>query len=145
MKFTDEEGKEWEWRGEYRTVKHGDYWLGLGKCLSGPAGRATRAPIELRAIIHPVPKVHEFGGVRFEEVEEARLPREGDWVLGANGKFAFWFYPGRFFAGGKHVILRPLQGEEEGKKCHAQANGQGSYYCSLINRHGGQHQWSSKI
>jgi len=79
MKFTDEEGKVWKWRGEYRQVKQGDYFL------SGEGKPRINLEIKdasyIRAILHPVLPIHEFGGVRFEETGEVRQAQPGEWYL----------------------------------------------------------------
>ncbi len=122
MKFTDEDGEVWEWRGEYRKPALHEYILGhFGevykvqlKDMKGIrrilADECQESWIGIRAIIHPVFTIHEFGGVKFEETGK-EYPREGDWLLSTTRHFAFWFYPGRFMTSGKYIILRPLQGE----------------------------------
>jgi len=87
MKFTDEEGKVWEgvpsapFKGETRWV-----------------------------LMYPVPTIHEFGGVKFEETGEERKAQYKEWWLYADGCTAY-FQWGRTETKGAHPILRPLQGE----------------------------------
>lgn len=79
MKFTDEQGKQWEFKGEYHPVL-GDYFLtGYGeiKVATNTLGRD-------RAIVHPVPIIHEFGGIKFEETGEHRRAEAGEWHLFGN-------------------------------------------------------------
>jgi len=113
MKFTDEEGKVWEWRGETRKPKEGEFYMGgPGRIYKvtwdDTSGRESW--LGIRTILHPVPTIHEFGGVRFEETGEIRRAKQGEWFL-ATG------YPHPVFHYGidayyeEHPILRPLQGE----------------------------------
>jgi len=87
MKFTDEEGKVWEWRG-------------LGE-------------MGTMVIIHRVFPVHEFGGVKFEETGEERVVKKGEWYLsrGSWGEIDGVSFRIKGVTGFKYVILRPLQGE----------------------------------
>lgn len=82
------EGKEFEFKGRYEEVKEGDYFLPLNH--SGGAVTRARAVDEsckmTRAIVHPVEKYHDFGGVRFKETGEVRTANEGEWWLGRDGR-----------------------------------------------------------
>ena len=99
MKFTDEEGKVWD------CIATGELIGGIDRCW---------------VHLQPVPTIHEFGGVRFEETGEERCAKPGEWCLLPDERMANpfdWMYPmhraekattsypiiGR--------ILRPLQGE----------------------------------
>ena len=86
MKFTDENGKQWEFGGNYRCTRQGDYFLStVGKVqhVTGLTGREEycQKPHAERAIVHPVPIVHEFGGIKFEETGEYRRAQPGEWYL----------------------------------------------------------------
>jgi len=75
MKFTDEEGKVWEWRGEYKRPHIGDYVLDF----NGEVNQFQFNTGNVYALVHPVLPIHEFGGVRFRETGEVRPPRKGEW------------------------------------------------------------------
>lgn len=76
IKLTDEQGNEYEFRGEYRDVKEGDWVLaesGMVTCASGDWPDNFRI-----AIVHPVRKTFISGGVEWEIINH-RSPKHGDW------------------------------------------------------------------
>jgi len=82
IKFTDQEGREFEFRGEYKTVHVGDYFLpsnSLGN-ISSAVQRDANADI-VRAIVHPIPVYHDFGGIRFKETGEVIVAQPGEWFI----------------------------------------------------------------
>lgn len=79
MKFTTEDGKEYEFRGEYHAARKGEYLL--SDQVGGAVKRAVVNANTVRAIVHPILAKHTFGGVVFEETGEVRLPHVGEWVL----------------------------------------------------------------
>ena len=74
------EGKEYEFRGEYRRPQAGDSFLND----SGRVSKAQSNRDYVRGIVHPIPKTHTFGGVVFEEVQNA-LEVGGQWYIGFSG------------------------------------------------------------
>jgi len=86
MKFTDEEGKVWQ------SNATGPLDRGVGRCW---------------VHLSPIPTIHEFGGVRFEETGEVRPVNSGEWCLEEGRPYYVNGY-------NKHdyIILRPLQGEK---------------------------------
>jgi len=110
MKFTDEDGKVWEWRGEYREPILGEDVLGNGGTVYKVREYTFfQGQAQIYAIIHPVPAIHEFGGVKFEETGEERCPEAGEWFLQDNFPvYALYFNGNRT----RLTILRPLQGEK---------------------------------
>jgi len=102
MKFTDEKGKVWEWRGQYHKPKIGESFLDE----SGGIWAARTPNNPERAIIYPVPVIHEFGGVKFEETGEVRKVQFGEWWLDGDECTAY-FQGSRTKTGETHPILRP--------------------------------------
>ncbi len=110
MKFTDEDGKVWEWEGEYHTPQKGQYFFSVNGKIRDAGPRYMDN--SHRAIVRPVPTIHEFGGVKFEETGEVRLAQPGEWYLvGIPSKYATMVV-GSHETGLAHTILRPLQGEK---------------------------------
>jgi len=108
MKFTDEEGKVWEWRGEYRQARPDEYYL--NEATPPRITKSSSVHMCIRAVVHPVPTIHEFGGMRFEEVAAGRPAVTGEWFI----------LDGHVFLrnvdmrdGRPAIILRPCQGEGE--------------------------------
>lgn len=62
------DGKNYTWRGEYRTPKCGEVFLDG----SGGIYKARLENNPIRAIIYPVLVTHVFGGIKFEETGEER-------------------------------------------------------------------------
>ncbi len=79
LRLIDEEGKVWEWRGEYRQAHPDEYYL--NEATPPRITKSSSVHMEVRAIIHPVPTIHEFGGVKFEETGEKRSVNKGEWFL----------------------------------------------------------------
>lgn len=94
--------KEYEFRGEYSaSLKKGDHFLDIfGDVLevTEDAGWASH-----RAIVHPVPVRHTFGGVVWEE-GEARYIKAGGVSLEA-GQLQIWYADST----NKHIPLTPLE------------------------------------
>lgn len=109
MKFTDEEGKVWEWRGEYKIGQAGDYYLSEFKS-DGGIGQVVIGHHQIRAIVHPVPTIHEFGGVKFEEGDRGRKAKAGEWSWDEDGDGVVYWGHASYYV--QDVILRPLQGEK---------------------------------
>ena len=108
MKFTDEQGKWWEFRGEYRQVGANDYFLGKGPPPAIMFPSDTHKGYGVRAIIYPIPIVHEFGGFKFEEIGENRMPEIGEWYL-CDGGPGFRKFSGR--SADIYPILRRYRGD----------------------------------
>src|SRR3990172_7298109 len=85
MRFTTEDGKVWDWRGEYRKPKQGGFYL-TGD-LGGQIKKAFEGWIAgpARGILHPMRRIYTFGGVIFEETGEVRNPQFGEWILRHQG------------------------------------------------------------
>ncbi len=115
MKFTDEEGKVWEWRGGYRPGKRGEYVLqgtsGVHPSLKTGIGLLTQDATGDRAILYPVHPIHEFGGVRFEETGERRVVQKGEWYLPIDEPQGGVHFRHQSSSFADYIILRPLQGE----------------------------------
>ena len=107
MIFTDANGKQWEFTGEYRKPRPGDYALSD----VGEVEEATCSWPEQRAIVHPVRKEHIFGGVVFEELPNPRPVQAGEFYLYSEafkeGRPATWDEeePSRC----SYTILRPIR------------------------------------
>ncbi len=77
----EHDGKKYEFRGEYRYPQQGESFLNdTGDVMPHYPNMSGR----IRAIIHPVPVTHTFGGVTFEETGKYRRA-DGEWVLEYNG------------------------------------------------------------
>ena len=65
-----------------------------------------------RAIVHPAPTTHEFGGVKFEETGEKRSVTFEEWFLNkASIPYSeIWHQSQNSIT--PYIILRPLQGEK---------------------------------
>lgn len=69
------DGKDYDWRGEYRQGKVGEHVL-----LADVTGHGIREAVRylsrdtnvVRAILHPITVTHTFGGIVFEETGEKR-------------------------------------------------------------------------
>ncbi len=77
------DSKDYDWRGEYRRIGEGDFWLGQGGHVAGPGHDSLLAHNNhiSRAIIHPIPVRHTFGGGIFKETGEVRPAKPGEWIL----------------------------------------------------------------
>ena len=112
MKFTDEDGKVWDFRGVVREPRWGcgDEWFVTSSGVV--KARASGIYTYLAAIVHPVPKVHEFGGVKFEETGEERSVTFDEWFLNtASIPFGEVWRQG-YNSTASYIVLRPLQGEK---------------------------------
>ena len=110
MHFTDEQGRVWEFRGEYRPPVTGDHFLERTARDAVPdAGIIhSKNPVVRvgdRAIVYPVGPEHVFGGVVFEETGEERTAKTGEAYLGDDG--LVWLAHAPTFATKK--ILRPVR------------------------------------
>ena len=88
MIFTDDKGKQYEWKGVYRNPEQGDYFMavhGIGKDGSVVKHEHYVWSGGERAIVHPVLKIIEEGGIEFEIVDE-RQAREGEWYRNREGR-----------------------------------------------------------
>ena len=80
------EGREFEFMGRYEIVLENDYFLPCNQV--GAVSKATHGDAMThmtRAIVHPVEKYHDFGGIRFKETGEVRKPLQNDWYLDGYG------------------------------------------------------------
>lgn len=83
MRFTTVDGKEWEFRGEYRRPTPEDNFLQAGNTLEG-VKKLHLPPLDVRAIVYevvPPPIRHVFGGVVFEETGIRWRVKKGEWFL----------------------------------------------------------------
>lgn len=104
MKFTFE-GKEYEFRGEYGRAFPGDHVLDR----NGTIYQAQSEWGLIYAIVHPVEKLHIFGGVEFRETGEVRqVNNTGAWVLTPGGVAYFAYQTERVY-----TILEPVRGIKE--------------------------------
>lgn len=79
IRFTYD-GKEFEFRGEYREPLDGDRFLaGMDSSIVHQSGKW--GGMGVRAIVYPVLVIHEFGGVKFVETGEDRFPLYGEWYI----------------------------------------------------------------
>lgn len=106
IRFTDEDGREFEFRGEYRQhFIYGDYYLAEdGKVLMC----IQKTDYALRAIVHLIPKppvYHDFGGIRFEETEKVRQVEFGEWYSYMHTVMLHSFDSKTIF---EHSILKPV-------------------------------------
>ena len=88
IKFTDNEGWEFEFRGITRKPSDGEYYLGSGGWIEQRHSDTAWVSGE-RAIVHLIPQLpitHDFGGIRFEETGEERLVEFGEWYLAYHSK-----------------------------------------------------------
>ena len=112
MKFTDEEGKVWEWRGEYRYPLRGERFLPANSEDAVLCAEYDWGAGNIRAIVHPVPTIHEFGGVKFEETGEVRCARVGEWYVQLYSECEHLRFNSDKESTALHYrILRPCQGE----------------------------------
>lgn len=84
MVIIESDGKKFEFRGEYRVPDKGDYFLiSGGTALNGAVMRAESRNSNLgsRAIVHLIPEILEFGGIKFVKTGEVRYPVSGEWYL----------------------------------------------------------------
>jgi len=102
MIFTDANGKQWEFTGEYRKPRPGDYALSD----VGEVEEATCSWPEQRAIVHPVRKEHIFGGIVWEEVEQRQV-KFGEWVRRTDG--VCYVYDASDVSRGAVMIVRPIR------------------------------------
>jgi len=77
--------KNYDWRGEYREPKPGDIFLNNTGRIIHIGNHPIMNPFGIRAILHPVPVTHLFGGILFEETGEKRSTIFGDWFLNLDG------------------------------------------------------------
>ena len=74
----EHDGKKYEFRGEYRYPQQGESFLNdTGYVMPRYPNMSGR----IRAIIHPVPVTHTFGGVTFEETGEFRCAAPNEWFF----------------------------------------------------------------
>ena len=119
MVYTDENGKQWEFKGEYRIVRRGDSFLAASESNQGRVvtvlGQGspfltTEVPTVERAIMHPVRRTHRLGTLELEETGEQRVPVAGDWYFDTIQKRVY------YSIGWPHsiaIILRPTRVVEE--------------------------------
>ena len=109
MKFTTEDGKVWEWCGEYRVPAKDELYLTAD---GGVANFSWGCLGEVRAIVHPFRPQHVFGGVVFEETGEVRVASSGEFRLEAEGTV---YAQNNCSSYGKYIILQPVRlvGDEE--------------------------------
>lgn len=91
FRFTYNE-KEYEYRGEYREVTSTDHFIAIstgGRLVLDPS--QDNAGLGVRAIVHPVPVRHTFGGIVFEETGEKRPTVFGEWFLNQSGYPEGWY------------------------------------------------------
>jgi len=62
MQFTDEEGKVWKWRGEYREPNCTDHFMAWDACTHGQilGPNCYNEGLGNRAIVYPVRPTHEL-------------------------------------------------------------------------------------
>jgi len=77
--FGEHKGREFECTGEYRAYKQGDYVINSAGCVEFITWCGLHSPT--RAIVHPVEKYHDFGGIRFRETGEVRAQKKNEWYL----------------------------------------------------------------
>ena len=87
------EGKKYEFRGEYRKPKQDESFLADNGSVFTCR---TNEWAGVRAIVHPVPKRHTFGGVVFEETGERRPPGKGEWAFNKVAGSVFCVVEGDF-------------------------------------------------
>jgi hypothetical protein len=103
MLFTDEQGKRWEFKGEYHSPKTGEYYLSSYNDPKPCCALADYPSYLSRAIVHLFRDRHIFGGVVFEETGEVREIHPGDFYLWNNDKVYL-----AHFDGSQAQILRPV-------------------------------------
>ena len=103
MKFTTEDGKVWEWCGEYRVPAKDELYLTAD---GGVAHFSWGCLGEVRAIVHPFRPQHVFGGVVFEETGEVRVASSGEFRLEAEGTV---YAQNNCSSYGKYTILQPVR------------------------------------
>ncbi len=108
------EGKDYEFKGEYRFPRPGEYFMGKGgTALNGTIHSYGTVITGARAILHPVPVTHVYGGIVFVETGEVRYIRGGEWAL-TSGIPVLW----DCVSMGEYIILRPVGVEgQEGCSC----------------------------
>jgi len=106
LKFTYN-GHEYEFRGEYRPVQPNEYFLSDAVGIEQVVHyRNWRESTAIRAIVHPVEKYHDFGGVRFRETGEVRKAVYGEWWLASENIILCQWEEG---TNGAHQILEPVE------------------------------------
>ena len=83
MRFTYE-GKEYEFRGEYHTTEKGDWFLSNSGTVLLDSGTYK---LGIRAIVHLLPRLHDFAGIRLEETGEVRCPKLNEFFIAAGVVF----------------------------------------------------------
>jgi len=102
IRFTYE-GKEFEFRGQYGRPQQGEYLLNIrGEVEQEIVGIDT----EEYAIVHPVPVIHEFGGIKFVETGEIRVLSDDEFGLRDDGMLMHNWH--NKWAG-PYTILKPLE------------------------------------
>jgi len=111
IKIIDEEGREFEFRGEYRTPIAGDDFMGIDCRVHHFARSDYNHMVTSRAIVHPIPKppvYHDFGGVRFEETEKPRFPQVGEFYW-LNKEVCLWQKNQLYgYSQDDSIILKPV-------------------------------------
>jgi len=104
MKITYD-GKEYEFRGQYKEPSNGENFLSGMHDGSVIHQSGQWDGQGVRAIVHPVPVIHEFGGVTFVETGEVRPANDGEWFLDGGCKVPIAC---KYTVGSKHIILKPI-------------------------------------
>jgi hypothetical protein len=110
-RIIDNLGREYEFLGEYRAPRKGDRLLTDGGIVILSSGDWEHCEGSIRAIVHPIPKLHVFGGVTFEETGETRMPRVGEWVMGSLDSRPRFLAGGDWSVMGDCIIVRPVSVE----------------------------------
>jgi hypothetical protein len=105
MQFT-QDGQEYEFNGEYRHPRTGDWYLSVCK---GLVARCDLLIPLTRAIVHPVRKLHTFGGVTFRETGEFRKAKAGEFYTREDSVFTMHWDISEI----EYSILEPIRIEKE--------------------------------
>lgn len=112
------DGKKFEFRGEYRNVEYNEWFLGIDGTVCEckfPLG-ALANPV---AILHLVPDILEFGGIKFVKTGERRMPLVDEWYLSAQTKApVFCSGTSKWHYAANVEILKPAD-ENQGPVCEA--------------------------